>query len=170
MDYLATFFYMLRLTSRRQTAINIGVTLQVEGHTHLNRRKYMSNLKSLSTMLDGLFAGTFAASIGLNMSQKFPPCNIQNSDDGKGVLIEVALAGFKKDELNVKREGNILSVEGKSKREPKQGGFQQIAYRDFSRKWSVAPNIKIESVTFEDGLLSILLLHDSPLVEQFEIK
>ena len=130
----------------------------------------MSNKLTLfGNLFDGVLDNLFD-NFSLDVTQKFPPCNVQRSDDGKGILIEVALAGFKKDELTVKREGSSLVVEGRSKREPKQSGFTQIAYRDFTRKWTVAQNTKVDSVTFEDGLLSILLVHDTPLVEQFQIK
>lgn len=96
------------------------------------------------------------------------PYDIYNKiKDGKiiATVIEIAAAGFNKDNCNVSIKGNILSLKLEKKKEEKEEGVQRnyidkrIAYRTFNASWSLSnvsdkKNIK---VTFKDGILSIII-------------
>ena len=88
----------------------------------------------------------------------YPPYNLIQLNNHESTL-EIALAGFKKDELKVYTEFGKLYVEGK-KEEPEVDGefvYKGLAQRSFERVWTVSDDTKVGSVKFEDGLLSVQL-------------
>ena len=88
----------------------------------------------------------------------YPPYNLIQLNNHESKL-EIALAGFKKDELKVYTEFGKLYVEGK-KEEPEVDGefvYKGLAQRSFERVWTVSDDTKVGSVKFEDGLLTIEL-------------
>ena len=88
----------------------------------------------------------------------YPPYNLIQLNNHESKL-EIALAGFKKDELKVFTEFGKLYVEGK-KEEPKDDRefvHKGLAQRSFERVWTVSDDTKVGSVKFEDGLLTVQL-------------
>ena len=91
-------------------------------------------------------------------TSNYPPYNLIQLNNHESKL-EIALAGFKKDELKVYTEFGKLHVEGK-KEEPKIDGefvHKGLAQRSFERVWTVTDDTKVGSVKFEDGLLTVEL-------------
>ena len=91
-------------------------------------------------------------------TSNYPPYNLIQVNNHESKL-EIALAGFKKDELKVYTEFGKLHVEGK-KEEPKVDGefvHKGLAQRSFERVWKVSDDTKVGSVKFEDGLLTVEL-------------
>tara|TARA_R100001510_G_C7587412_1_gene158231 strand:+ start:403 stop:834 length:432 start_codon:yes stop_codon:yes gene_type:complete len=88
----------------------------------------------------------------------YPPYNLIQVNNHESTL-EIALAGFKKDELKVYTEFGKLYVEGKKETSQKNGEFihQGLAQRSFQRVWTITDDTKIGSVKFEDGLLTVEL-------------
>ena len=88
----------------------------------------------------------------------YPPYNLIQVNNHESTL-EIALAGFKKDELKVYTEFGKLYVEGKKETSQKNGEFihQGLAQRSFQRVWTITDDTKIGSVKFEDGLLTVQL-------------
>ena len=89
-------------------------------------------------------------------TSNYPPYNLIQLNNHESKL-EIALAGFKKDELKVYTEFGKLYVEGK-KDEPEVDGefvYKGLAQRSFERVWTVSDDTKIGSVKFEDGLLTV---------------
>ena len=88
----------------------------------------------------------------------YPPYNLVQLNNHESKL-EIALAGFKKDELKVYTEFGKLYVEGR-KEESKDDGtvvHKGLAKRSFERVWTITDDTEIGSVKFEDGLLSVEL-------------
>ena len=88
----------------------------------------------------------------------YPPYNLIQLNNHESKL-EIALAGFKKNELKVYTEFGKLYVEGK-KEEPEVDGefvYKGLAQRSFERVWTVSDDTKVGSVEFEDGLLTVEL-------------
>ena len=73
--------------------------------------------------------------------------------------LEIALAGFKKDEVKVYTEFGKLSVEGKKEKSEDDGEFvyKGLAQRSFARQWTLADDTEVRSVSFDDGLLVVEL-------------
>ena len=91
-------------------------------------------------------------------TSNYPPYNLIQLNNHESRL-EIALAGFKKDELKVYTEFGKLYVEGK-KEEPEVDGefvYKGLAQRSFERVWTVSDDTKVGSVKFEDGLLTVEL-------------
>ena len=88
----------------------------------------------------------------------YPPYNLIQLNNHESKL-EIALAGFKKDELKVFTEFGKLYVEGKKEETEDVGEFvhQGLAQRSFQRVWTVTDDTKVGSVEFVDGLLTVQL-------------
>ena len=90
--------------------------------------------------------------------ENYPPYNLIQLNNHESKL-EIALAGFKKDNLKVFTEFGKLHVEGKKEESENVGEFihKGLAQRNFKRVWTVSDDTKVGSVEFEDGLLVIEL-------------
>ena len=90
----------------------------------------------------------------------FPPYNIRKTDDFKHV-IELALAGFCKDEIEVVLTDGVLVVKSAdllSQTDPNEGLVHKgIAKRAFTRKFTLADDIEIKDAKLKNGLLEIEL-------------
>ena len=88
----------------------------------------------------------------------YPPYNLIQVNNHESKL-EIALAGFKKDELKVYTEFGKLYVEGSKEESKVDGTFihQGLAQRNFERVWTVSDDTKVGSVEFTDGLLTVQL-------------
>ena len=88
----------------------------------------------------------------------YPPYNLIQLNNHESKL-EIALAGFKKDELKVYTEFGKLYIEGKKEESEVNGTFvhKGLAQRSFQRVWTVSDDTKIGSVEFTDGLLTVEL-------------
>ena len=88
----------------------------------------------------------------------YPPYNLVTVSNVESRL-ELALAGFKKKQVNVYTQDGKLFVEGQ--REDGETGTEYVhrgvAARSFTRSWTLSDETEVRSVSFEDGLLSITL-------------
>ena len=91
-------------------------------------------------------------------TSNYPPFNLIQINNVESRL-EIALAGFKKDEVSVYTEFGKLSVEGKKEESKNDGEFVQkgLAQRSFTRQWTLADDTEVRSVSFDDGLLTVEL-------------
>ena len=91
-------------------------------------------------------------------TSNYPPYNLVQVSNVESRL-ELALAGFKKKQVNVYTQDGKLFVEGQ--REDGEAGTDYIhrgvAQRSFTRTWTLAEDTEVRSVEFEDGLLTIVL-------------
>jgi molecular chaperone IbpA len=96
---------------------------------------------------------------GLTMQSNYPPYNIRKT--GKdNYSIEVALAGFNKNDVEVEFEDNLLTVRTKqiSKSENNSDGeilHKGISQRQFARSFTIADDVKVNDAQLKDGLLTI---------------
>ena len=95
---------------------------------------------------------------GVDTTSNYPPSNIIEINNVESRL-EVALAGFKKDELKVFTEFGKLHVQGTKEKQEDDRTFRHrgVAARDFSRIWSLSDDTEIRGVEFTDGLLVVKL-------------
>ena len=91
-------------------------------------------------------------------TSNYPPYNLIQLNNHESKL-EIALAGFKKDQLRVFTEFGKLHVEGTKEESESNGSFihKGLAQRSFKRVWTVTDDTKVGSVKFEDGLLTVEL-------------
>ena len=91
-------------------------------------------------------------------TSNYPPYNLIQVNNHESKL-EIALAGFKKDELKVYTEFGKLYIEGKKEESEVDGEFihKGLAQRSFQRVWTISDDTEVRSVKFEDGLLTVEL-------------
>ena len=89
---------------------------------------------------------------------KYPPYNLVQLNNNESKL-EVALAGFKKDEVKVYTEFGKLHVEGikEEKETDVEYTHRGLAQRSFTRTWQLSDDCEVRQVVFADGLLSVEL-------------
>ena len=91
-------------------------------------------------------------------TSNYPPYNLVTVSNVESRL-ELALAGFRKAEVNVYTQDGKLFVEGQ--KEDKETGtnyvHRGVAQRSFTRYWTLSDETEVRSVEFEDGLLNITL-------------
>ena len=89
-------------------------------------------------------------------TSNYPPYNLVQVSNVESRL-EIALAGFKKAEVNVYTQDGKLFVEGQ--KEDKETGTEYLhrgmAQRSFTRAWTLSDETEVRSVEFEDGLLTV---------------
>ena len=88
----------------------------------------------------------------------YPPYNIIKHD-GANYEIEIALAGFKPEEIEVSTEQNILRVASKVEKRDSERTYlhKGLSKRSFNNSWQLADDVRVSAVDFADGLLTISL-------------
>ena len=91
-------------------------------------------------------------------TSNYPPYNVIQINNVESRL-EIALAGFKKDEVKVYTEFGKLYVEGKKEESEVDGEFvhKGLAQRSFIRVWTISDDTEVRGVEFTDGLLLVQL-------------
>jgi len=91
-------------------------------------------------------------------TSNYPPYNLIQINDLESRL-ELALAGFKKQEVFVYTQDGKLFVEGQKEDKETKSNYvhKGLAQRSFTRSWTLSDETEVRSVDFEDGLLSITL-------------
>ena len=88
----------------------------------------------------------------------YPPYNIKQVKDNKFV-IEMAVAGFAKSDIEITLEGNKLVVKGNTedKEAPENFIYKGISNRNFTREFKLADKIEIKDAELANGMLKIWL-------------
>jgi molecular chaperone IbpA len=118
--------------------------------------KYTWDIYSpFSVGLDEVF-NRLEAMTGHNTS--YPPYNLIKHD-GSNYEIEIALAGFKAEEIEVSTEQNILRVASRVEKRDTERTYlhKGLSKRSFNNSWQLGDDVRVSSVDFADGLLSISL-------------
>ena len=117
---------------------------------------------------DRLFDMLESNTMGGN-GENYPPFDLIKLGDNQ-YRIELAVAGFKPDEIDITAQQNVLIVTGK-KSDEIQGGdspgasdyiYRGIANRSFERRFALADHIQVRGADLKDGLLSIELVREIP--------
>jgi len=92
----------------------------------------------------------------------YPPYNIVKLEEEKQQL-QIALAGFKKEDISVSVEQHVLQVAVPKSYET-EGTYvhRGVAQRSFAKNWQLADDTIVEEVTFLDGMLRITLAREVP--------
>ena len=114
----------------------------------------MEKITKNSIGLDNYFDDFFK----IQTPSNYPPYNLVQLNNHESKL-EVALAGFKKDEVKVYTEFGKLHVEGIKEEKETNGEYQHrgLAQRSFKRTWTLSEDCEVRQVVFEDGLLTVEL-------------
>lgn len=93
----------------------------------------------------------------------YPPYNIESVGEN-AYRIEVAVAGFRPEELDIQVKENLLTVTGKkaANDEGKRYLHRGLAERNFERRFQLADYVVVTDADLRDGLLSISLRRELP--------
>jgi molecular chaperone IbpA len=96
-------------------------------------------------------------------SNGYPPYNIERTDEN-AYRIEIAVAGFKADDLAIEVKENLLTVQGRkvANDEPKRYLHRGLAERNFERRFQLADYVVVTDASLADGLLSLSLRRELP--------
>ena len=101
----------------------------------------------------------------LEPSGGYPPYNIEQLSEHE-YRIELAVAGFSEEDLDVQVQENVLTVAGK-RAAPEDADDRNylhrgIAERSFERRFHLADHVQVRDASLENGLLSIRLEREIP--------
>ena len=94
----------------------------------------------------------------------YPPFDLERVSDDR-YRITLAVAGFKREEIDITARQNLLVVTGrKGENRSKEGNFLHvgIATRAFERRFELADFVRVENAALQDGLLAIELVREIP--------
>ena len=92
----------------------------------------------------------------------YPPYNIKKLDESSQVL-EIALAGFSRDDIEVSTEKGVLTVTANHPDVEDQHFIHKgIASRAVARNWQLGDDVVVEDPTFLDGMLRIVIRQELP--------
>ena len=94
--------------------------------------------------------------------ENYPPFDLIKLDDNR-YRIEVAVAGFGSDDIEITSQQNQLLVRGqKSEENGSNYVHRGIANRSFERRFALADHIQVRGADLKDGMLSIELVREIP--------
>jgi molecular chaperone IbpA len=96
-------------------------------------------------------------------AQGYPPYNIERTGDHE-YRIEIAVAGFKRDELSIDLKESVLIVQGRKAANDVERRFvhRGLAERNFERRFQLAEYVVVTDAQLADGLLAISLKRELP--------
>ena len=119
-----------------------------------------NSLRPFSIGFDDMF-DQFESMLGDGglVKNNYPPYNIRKAGKDK-YAIELAIAGFNKNDVEVEFEDNLLTVKTKKvdKTVEKDGDdiiHKGISQRSFSRSFTISDDVKVDGAELKDGLLTI---------------
>jgi molecular chaperone IbpA len=116
--------------------------------------KYLMEIQRNSIGLDEWFKRFDTA---YETHTNYPPYNLVK-ESSVDFRLEIALAGYKREDIEVTTEWNKLFVEAKkSGNSDDEYLHQGLAKRAFTRTWTLSDDVEVKDVSFEDGLLTIKL-------------
>lgn len=102
---------------------------------------------------------------GSNGGENYPPFDLVRAGEND-YRIELAVAGFKSDEIDITAQQNVLIVSGKKRDESADDHsdyiYRGIATRSFERRFALADHIQVRGANLKDGLLSVTLVREIP--------
>ena len=121
-----------------------------------------NSLKPFSIGFDDMFDQfeNMLGNGGLTMQSNYPPYNIRKIEKDN-YAIEVALAGFNKNDVEVEFEDNLLTVKTKQvnksdeNHEDSEIIHKGISQRQFARSFTIAEDVRVNGAELKDGLLTI---------------
>lgn len=119
----------------------------------------LSNINRALIGFDQLF-DSLENRLATSAQNNYPPFNILQTSETE-YQIEIAVAGFKKDEIEITIDQHQLTVEGKrTEKELPEGQvyhYRGLAARDFYRSWTLEQYVEVRGAEIKDGILTIKL-------------
>lgn len=122
------------------------------------------------TIYDDVFGKSFPFAIGFDRtlqllnraeiqhdSPNYPPYNIVKHD-AENFSVELAVAGFSKDEISITKEKEVLKISGKKEEQDEKDFVHNgLSSRAFTRNFTLADDIVVKGADMKDGILNVSL-------------
>jgi molecular chaperone IbpA len=98
------------------------------------------------------------------LSTNYPPYNVIKFGESD-YIIEMAVAGFKREEITIELENDVLSIRGvkrDQKADTTQYLYHGLSARGFHRQFTLHSDLVVKDANLEDGILKVLVLHVIP--------
>lgn len=117
---------------------------------------HLSTLWPATVGFDRFFHDVEALMDRAETQSQFPPHNIIKVEDNKYV-VELAVAGFSKNDITIKTIDGVLEIKGEKSNEDKTVQYlhKGIGTRSFVKKIQLAETVEVRGAQFKDGILSI---------------
>ena len=121
---------------------------------------YRRSTVGFDRLFDMLENSSFGAT-----QENYPPFDLIKQGDNE-YRIQLAVAGFQPDEIDITAQQNVLVVSGRKGEGGEEGGndfiYRGIANRSFERRFALADHIQVKGADLKDGLLAIDLVREIP--------
>jgi len=124
----------------------------------MNDITFLNRLRPFTIGFDDVFNTFETLSTSNNFSSTYPPYDIVKIDDYK-YNVELAVAGFSKNDIQVDYADNTLTIESKKEKETEDENFihKGISKRYFKKSFTIADDVIVNDAGIKDGLLTIEL-------------
>ncbi len=95
----------------------------------------------------------------------YPPHNvIKDGEDSYG--IELAVAGFSRDQISIETQDGLLKITGEAQTDERECVYKGISTRSFTRQFTLAEYVEVTDATLKDGILHVSLKRNVPEEKQ----
>jgi molecular chaperone IbpA len=95
----------------------------------------------------------------------YPPHNvIKDGEDSYG--IELAVAGFSRDQISIETQDGLLKITGEAQTDEREYVYKGISTRSFTRQFTLAEYVEVTDATLKDGILHVSLKRNVPEEKQ----
>ena len=122
----------------------------------MNDITFFNRLRPFTIGFDDIFNTFETLSTSNNFSSTYPPYDIVKIDDYK-YNVELAVAGFSKNDIQVDYADNTLTIESKKETKEEEDKFihKGISKRYFKKQFTIAKDVKVNGAELKDGLLKV---------------
>ena len=117
-------------------------------------RNTMNVPRSLFVGFDSLFDELERIHSSARSNDNYPPHNVVKIDEEK-FLIELALAGFKKEDIQVEVKDGILKLKGEMSNDEREFVYKGISSRKFEKSFRLSEFVVIDGADLNDGILVV---------------
>ena len=117
-------------------------------------RNTMNVPRSLFVGFDSLFDELERIHSSARSNDNYPPHNVVKIDEEK-FLIELALAGFKKEDIQVEVKDGILKIKGEMSNDEREFVYKGISSRKFEKSFRLSEFVVIDGADLMDGILVV---------------
>lgn len=120
---------------------------------------------ALEKVFDG-FDNYFKPLLDLKQDDmSYPPSNTKKTDTG--YIVELALAGYNKEDISVTQEDDILTIAATKQRNEEKNEednyiYRGISFKSFSRSFKLGKSAEVTDISLTNGLLSVTVTESKP--------
>ena len=137
---------------------NRGIQTNLAKHIGGNKMVVRNNLnvpRSLFVGFDTLFEDLERIhSSARSSNNNYPPHNVVKIDEEK-FLIELAIAGFTEDNIDISLKDGILKVSGEVVADEREYAYKGISSRKFEKSFRLSEFVVIDGADLKDGILVV---------------